>query len=431
MSILGTSTPNVILRLKYAPHESGIKTPLAKEKYGRARKFYSCNGRRDHVSYVNEGSKEKIDYVAYSGDNEKSHGVFNQSGLLTGQQQAALKKQLRGTKSVIWYGVLSFTTEFGNKYVKNNDDALRLMQTELPGFFKDAGFNEGNMTWYAGLHENTKHKHLHFSFFENAPCRYTQRGGKELRYSEGLIFQSVIDRFKISAERRLTDITAELRAARNDVINIAKNVLFSAGNKAGNTAYIQEQIWDLIPLLPEDGRLSYASENMKPLRQRINNIVDLLIKSNKRMYGAFNVFCNAAAEHDERAKRTAASQKINCNGFMTAEKVLEDIYRRLGNYVINTARVFKDKSEPDGRSEPDRRYKPKGSRPGAGSRIQRKQANKRSTASMLTHCLKLGTLIEREAMDAFAEYLAKLKEAEMQTGQSSGKEQAQNEIELD
>ena len=406
--------PNVILRLKHAAHEDDMKTDFVKKEYGRARRFYSCKGKRNYVNYVNEGSEEKIDYVKYSGDNEKSCGVFGWNGLLNERQQASLKEQLRQIKSVIWYGVMSFDTEFGNKYVKH-EDAVRLMQTELPRFFKNAGFKPENMTWYAGLHENTKNKHIHFSFFENAPCRYVQRGGKELRFSEGYVPNDIINRFKVNIERRLTDVTAQLRASRDTVMNIAKNILFSANNKDRNIAYVQEQIWDLIPLLPEDGRLSYASENMAHLRPKINKITDLLIRSNKTMYDAFNVFCNAAVEHDAWAKRTAASQKIKdkkSDVFLTSDKVLEDLYRRLGNYVINTARYFKNKERPD-----------------APSRIQRKTAKKRATASMLTHCLKLGTLVEREAMDAFREYLAKLKEEEIKIAQARREEQQQNEIE--
>lgn len=414
-----SSVPNVILRLEYAPHEScmGRYTDTQKKKYGRARKFYGChspNSLRNYVNYVSEGSAEKIDYVRYSGDKEKSYGVFDKNGLMTEQQKSALKKKLRATKSMIWYGFMSFTAEFGNKYVKTYEDAFRLMTKELPKFFKNAGLNPDNMTWYAGLHENTKHKHIHLSFFENEPLRYTARDGETKRYSVKPIPKNALDRFKVNAEQRLTDIGSELRAARDNLTDIMKNVLFSGDNQNRNLAEIQEQVWDLIPLLPEDGRLSYASENMAALRPRIRRISDLLIKSNKTMYGAFNEFCHAYAERDGQTKKMLIAQKIDRKywaGFLTADKVLEDFYTRFGNHIINTARYFK-KSCSDGRN--------------ADCNAVRKKAKKQMTAAMLTHCLKLGALAEREAMDAFREYMEKLKDAEKENGQ---KEQPQNEIE--
>lgn len=410
------SVPNVVMGIGFAPSEDDIeKLPEQKrEKYGRERKFYSANGEKNYVSYVNDGAKNKIDYVAYSGDSEKSHGVFDNSGQMTKERQQQLKEKLRSTKSVIWHGYISFTTEFGNKYLKNQEDAIRLMAAEFPRFFKHAGLNPENTTWYAGLHENTLHKHIHFSFFENAPEKFTQRN-KEKQYSQGKIYAAAISRFKVSIEQRLTDTTAEIKTARQRVTDIMQNVLFSPDHKKRITQETQELIAELAELLPADGRLSYASENMTPLRPRVRQIVDLMIKSNKTFYDAFNVFCNAAAARDERTKKTLESQKIDKKHWdneLTADKVLEDMYRRLGNYVINTARLFRDKVKPVKNRNAVRRMK------------------KQSTASLMTHCLKLSEYAEREAMDFFKEYIAKLKEEEFKNA-NTDKEQPQNEIEVD
>ena len=40
---------------------------------------------------------------------------------------------------------------------------------EFPKFFKKAALNPENITWFAGLHENTDNKHIHFSFRQNPP----------------------------------------------------------------------------------------------------------------------------------------------------------------------------------------------------------------------------------------------------------------------
>jgi hypothetical protein len=400
----------------YAPHEDvlGTLSEQNRQRYGRERKFYSCSGKQNYVSYVNEGANGKIDYVAYSGNGESSFGAFDQNGLMSKERQAELRQKLRTTKSVIWHGYISFTTEFGNKYMKGQEDAFRLTAAELPRFFKSAGLNPDNITWYAGLHENTLHRHIHFSFFENEPMRFTSRESKIKRYSEGHIPSGVIARFKVNIEQRLTDSTAELKSARQRVTDIMQNVLFSPDHKLRVTREKQELIAELANLLPPDGRLSYASENMERLRPMIRNIVDLLIKSNKPFYDAFNAFCNAAVSVDERTKKMLEAQKIDkkyWSGFMKSDKALEDMYTRLGNYVINTARVFKNKVKP------------------SKNRNAQKRMKKQSAAALMSHCLRLGAYAEREAMDFFKEYMAKLKEEEFRNAKQNDKEQPQNEIE--
>jgi hypothetical protein len=402
----------------FAPNWDDIEQlpPRKRAKYGRERRFYSANGEKSYIGYVDEGSKNKIDYVAYSGDGEKSGGVFDKSGLLTKQRQTLMKQKLRETGSVIWHGYISFTTEFGDKYLREQEDAVRLMRTEFPRFFKSAGLNPDNVTWYAGLHENTLHKHIHFSFFENEPMRFTQRDVNNMRYSEGHIPSRVIARFKVDVERRLTDAAAEIREARQRVTDLARDVLFSGEHGRRMTKEIQEQLAVLSALLPKDGRLSYASENMAPLRAKINGIADLIIKQNRRLYDAFNVLINAAVSRDERTKQIFEAQKTDkryWNKELTADKIAEDMYRRLGNYVINTALRFQGKVKP------------------VKSRGAAKRMKKQSVAALMTHCVSMGAYAEREAMDFFREYMAKLKEEEFKNRKQEDKEQSRNEIEID
>jgi hypothetical protein len=411
------SGPNVFMEIAYAsaPDEIAYLPEAKRAEYARKRKFYSCDGKQNYVSYVNDGSKSRLDYVAYSGDGEKSHGLFDQNGLLDKERQAALRDKLRATKSKIWHGFISFPTEFGNRYVNGYEDAYRLMATEFPKFFRMAGLNPDNITWYAGLHENTLHRHIHFSFFENEPQRFTAREHKIAQYSKGRIAESVLARVKVSIEKRLTDITAELKAARKNVTDIMQSVMFTDGHRERLTGEIQERLLALAEALPPDGRLSYASGNMAYLRPEIDRITDLIIRRSPALYGAFNTFCDSAIRRDERAKEMLTSQKIPEKDWakdLITDKALEDVYRRLGNYVINTARFFKNKQKP------------------TSNLMAKKRMRKQMTASLMTHCLKLGANAEREGLDAFREYMERLKAAERAVGGGKDKEQ-QHEIEMD
>ena len=107
------SVPNVNCKIRYIQNEDNIaKSPALTEKYGEKRKFYSCNKADDYLKYMDKGSKEKIDYIEYSGDDEKSCGVFDKTGLMTSRGKQKLRKRLRETKSVIWDCLLMFQPEF-------------------------------------------------------------------------------------------------------------------------------------------------------------------------------------------------------------------------------------------------------------------------------------------------------------------------------
>ena len=134
------SVPNVNCKLLYVQNEDEIaKSPALAEKYGSKRKFYSSNQTQDYLTYVNTGSKEKIDYVAYSGNDEKSCGVFGKNGLLTMNEKKKLRQQLRETKSVIWDCLLTFQPEFGQRYCNDFEQAHEMLKREMPRFLKDAG----------------------------------------------------------------------------------------------------------------------------------------------------------------------------------------------------------------------------------------------------------------------------------------------------
>ena len=137
------SVPNVNCKIQYIQNEEEIsKSSALTEKYSAKRKFYSSNQTQDYLTYVNTGSKEKIDYIAYSGNDEKSCGVFGKNGLLTMSEKKKLRQQLRETKSVIWDCLLTFQPEFGQRYCNDFEQAYEMMKREMPRFLKDAGFTD-------------------------------------------------------------------------------------------------------------------------------------------------------------------------------------------------------------------------------------------------------------------------------------------------
>lgn len=141
--------PNVIVRSHYY------------EKGSSHRTFYDSNQKDDYLAYMDKGIKsgESIDYLDYTGNEEKSSGVFNADGILSKADKKALREKLRKTDSIIWDIVISFEKEFGEQNVYNAEQAQALLKRVLPRFFRESGLKPENITWYAGLHTNTDNRY--------------------------------------------------------------------------------------------------------------------------------------------------------------------------------------------------------------------------------------------------------------------------------
>ena len=135
------------------------------------RAFYGSGQKDDYLAYMDKGIKstKSIDYLDYTGNEEKSSGIFNANGVLFKEDKKALRESLRKTESIIWDVVISFEEQYGNKNMYNAEQAQELLRKILPKFFREIGFKPENITWYAGLHTNTDNQHIHLSFFENEP----------------------------------------------------------------------------------------------------------------------------------------------------------------------------------------------------------------------------------------------------------------------
>lgn len=389
------STPNVICQIYFLDNEKSLaKNEIRQAKYGNQRKFYSCQKAYNYVDYVNIGSKQALNYVEYSGNNEKSHGVFNANGLLTKEEQKLLKKQLRETQSVIWHGFISFTESFGNMYCNDYESAYKMMKVEFPRFLKSAGLNPDNIIWYAGLHENTDNRHIHFSFFEKEPTKFRERSTQK-HFSNGKLPYWSIEQLKLRVEQSLTDSAAQLKFARKQLTDSTKNVLFSKQSPLKYNQEIQTLMCKLLEELPETGRFSYDSENIKPYKGKITKIVNAIICSNKDLYNTFTLFCRQVAKKDKETLRILSNLKIkpeNWDKYLISEKYLKDIYRRLGNQVLNSLRIYKSKLQK------------------SKSRLVNKRINKTVKANLLLYCIKLNAQIEDDATKTFEEYLKKLQE---------------------
>lgn len=372
----------------------GLNHPLVKRYYGE-RQFYSCqDSSYNYVGYVNNGSEKKLDFVEYSGNKEKSTGVFDSNGICSKERIKELKNGLKNTKSVVWHGLITFEEMFGKTNCNSYAKAYELMKSEFPKFLKMAGFDPKNIEWFAGFHTNTEHRHIHFSFYEKEPTRH-RKNHKELCFSQGKITLNAIEKMKINTELHLTNISSKIAGKRNE--------LTKEFNRAIKTKRMRKNMWDsikkIIVILPTSGRISYDSDNMLFLRNKIDYLVDLMIKQDDKTNAVFRSFLTLLSDKDESIRRMCEAHKINPDKVVLMDKYRSNLYRRLGNQVIkNILGVRSELKQFEFQTK---------------DRLAKKRIQRRKNEYLFEKSLYLSEKVQREAFAYFQEHMRVLKEMEI------------------
>jgi hypothetical protein len=391
-------TPNVVMLVGYVPHLSHYANkPKLLEKYAKARSFYGSSQAHDYVQYVHLGSKEKLDFVDYSGASEKSSGVFNKYGLLNKNQIKELKQNLKDTKSVIWHGVISFEEEFGKKLCDNNEQAYELMKLELPKFLKNTGLDPKNISWFAGLHKNTDNRHIHFSFYEIEPKRIFTKH-EQPQFSYGKIKNDAIEKFKLNIELNLTQWSKRIALQRSELTNSTKEYI--QNNLYNFRSSLLNDIKKLAVKIPLIGRMSYDSENMKPLKSQIDNIANMIIRNDKELLKKFESFFEAIHEKEEDIKIICVKNNANFSKYSLMNKYTEDIYRRIGNQILYNLKMIKIRQDQIAFE--------------TTNRLIKKRIEKSKMKALIKECIYLEKVVKNETMDALDEFLKKLEQANYQ-----------------
>ena len=144
---------------------------------------------------------------------------------------------------------------------------------------------------------------------------------------------------------------------------------------------------------------------MSPVRQKIDCITTLILCRNPNVSKSYDAFKNILKKHDYEIKKLAKDYKISDEGnYLTADKIIADLYRRLGNKVIKNVLLLKKENHSAELKTKEKRN---------ALRITKKKhyENKKSDF-LLMECARLNIICEKESMAAFQEYLKKLREKE-------------------
>ncbi|MGD9901721.1 MAG: relaxase MobL [Spirochaetales bacterium] len=393
---MNSKTPNVNFMLNY--YNCNYKN----EKYKKKRAYYSSQASKDYMNYVATGIEDikNLDYVKYMSDVHKSSGVFNENGLISAEQKQEVRSTLKATKSVIWDGIISFEERFGKKWCNTYEQAYELLKTELPKFFKRAGLSPENIEWFAGLHENTDNRHIHICFFEKEPVRI-KPNKNEKQFSVGKISLNAINQFKANLEFSASDFKTKEKLYR-----LMINEQFKEELENQSTTKLNELFLNLANNFPTTGSLSYESKNMQLLKSQIDNITNYILNKSSVAKSYYDNFIFLAKEKD-----ILFLNYCLINGYKKSfdfEKTYkQDIYRRLGNVVINAALNLKKINLE--RLQLNAKYR------------KEKILSHKKLKYQLQECLWLSRQIEYESIRAFDEFIHKLEEANFKNLIEQGK----------
>ena len=363
------------------------------------RDFYSSSSGNDYIGYVSKGITEArtYDYVSYMDDNDKSSGVFDSNGLLSKQDIKALRKMLRETKSCIWDMVISFEQVFGKEHLFHFEQAIGLLNNILHKFFKSANLNPKNVIWYAGLHENTDNRHIHISFFEKEPTFFNHRK-KEYKYHRGKIPITAVKELKLNAENYFNSPMEELKIKRKKLVESLKLELADKSFDKFESS-LKWHLKGLFEEIPKEGRTSYDSENMKPFKERIDNIITLILE--KSVYkDDYKVMLDTINEYDEKLKKKCRKYNLDENEFLYGPKFKQDLYRRMGNVLIKEIVNQREKEYKELQYIKNEKY--------------RRRAELKKTAYLLSRACEIADRTYDEAYEVFLEFQIKMRNAEIE-----------------
>lgn len=388
------AVPNVNFMLNYyLPHYED-------EDKQDERNYYSSRKYNDYVKYVSTGIKdlEKIDYVEYANNDTKSSGIYNENGKLSKEQIKILREHLHDTDSIIWSGVISFEKDFGLNWCNNHTQAEALLQRELPKFFKRAGFKPENMEWYAGLHENTDNRHIHLVFFEKEPIRKVKG---EKAFSIGMLSKQSLREFKLNLELSATDYKAREIRIRTNLTRSVKEELNGL-----STTKLRSMLLNLADVLPKEGHTYYECEQMQRLKPIVDSISNYIISKNENIMFYKEDFDSIVKEKDDLTLQYYKRNHLTTPTQSVGDKMQKDLYRRLGNMVIEKSKQLKlDEVE---RLKLDARYRAE------------KQMQKKKYLAQLQECLYLSDKFAYETIKSFQDFIRNLEEVHIKRLKEEG-----------
>ena len=356
------SNQPVIFNIGYTPYQlPRSATAAERAAHARDRAFYDMTGDKNIYEYITTEEKRTGGYSMFE-YLEKNTGVFNDKGMISKEEIAAMKGRLKENKGNIWHGFISLNAVESPK-IDTPEKCIELIKRTFPSFLKDAKFRPDNVDLMCALHlDRPHHLHIHFIFWEKEPIYKNAQTGKTGYRRRGRIDKKSIDGMLVRLGLFLSDKKEILYKTRDEAIRDLRELL---GAKAFvcKPDDVKKEILALARDLPKEGRITYGSKDMEPYRARVDNIVQMLLatdararRANRRFYRALagrerevHNICGKPYAYSDKNIRPETMEKnlpkyhnkIDEKNIQVIEEIRADYKRRQGNLVLELAKFIK------------------------------------------------------------------------------------------
>ncbi|PGB30834.1 MobP2 family relaxase [Bacillus toyonensis] len=284
-------------------------------------------------------------------------GVFSKNKNVITQNDLTEIKELVGKAqnkgSVYYQDVISFDTDFliKQKLYDPKTDTLdenrirNASQKMMEQLFKDEQIEESNGFWFASIHRNTEHIHIHFGTVEKENRRKLVTkdvDGKTYYEPKGKRKQSTLDHMKTTFANALVDRTSELSRIsnlRNELVQEIKEEFQQSKEKKQNREVVLlQEIYDGLPSNKKDW--TYGSKKMpKETRNKIDELTGLLMKDNP----LFKEYKEAVEKESSFQKGLYGESEREDKDY--AKNQMKDMYKRMGNSLLKELKKKKPYEE--------------------------------------------------------------------------------------
>lgn len=274
--------------------------------------------------------------------------TFNQTSLnLTQDEHEKLINQISTAEknhTLLWQGVISFDPNFlekeglyNEKNKKVNQRAIKkAVQESMPSFLENENLNNDKTFWWADIHLNTNHVHVHVGISQTENTRELKNGSpkgifktksfRKLKSGVHSRLQNEISRqLDINLEKNLDEIKSDIVEKLNEHLDNQKE-----------QRLMMQQIWNALPDY-SDKRKWRASNNSYDFREAkllAEKLVDDILK--KDLNSEYEQFKQDLIKQDV-SSRKKYGQNIQ-NTIQKKDKALRD-------YMVN--RIFDNLREVD------------------------------------------------------------------------------------
>lgn len=301
--------------------------------------------------------KNKDDQEIETEGEEILPGVFSKDKNIITQNDLIdiknLMEKSQNSGSVYYQDVISFDTDFlvKNKLYDPKTDTLDENRIRIAShkmmqqLFKDEQIEESNGFWFASIHRNTDHIHIHFGTVEKENRRKVVKkevNGKTYYEPKGKRKQRTLDHMKTTFANSLVDRTSELSRIsnlRNDLVQEVKEQFQqSKEKKQDRKLVLLQEIYDGLPSNKKDW--TYGSKKMpKTTRDKIDELTELLMKDNP----VLKEYKEAVEKESDFQKELYGESGREDKDY--AKNQMKDMYKRMGNSLLKELKKKKPYEE--------------------------------------------------------------------------------------